>query len=197
MVVFGFLLPPASGAETKSLTLVYPQEKNVFHEAAAAAIIREAYEKLGIQLIYKTYPAERALRTSNQGRADVELVRIKGIDKKYTNLIRIPVSHVQAEQMAFGKSGGIKINGWESLKPYKIVFHRGYKVAEQNTIGMKRLIVGIDRSAFLMVEKENGCGGGESFYRSKAHRRAEAQKGYHTFPARSGKPAISLSTPQT
>ena len=73
----------------------------------------------------------------------MELVRIKGIDKKYTNLIRIPVSHVQAEQMAFGKSGGIKINGWESLKPYKIVFHRGYKVAEQNTIGMKRLIVGI------------------------------------------------------
>ena len=81
------------------------------------------------------------------------MVRIEGIDKKYTNLILISVSHVQAEQMAFGKSGGIKINGWESLRPHKIVFHRGYKVAEQNTIGMNRFIVGTDRSAFMMVEK--------------------------------------------
>jgi polar amino acid transport system substrate-binding protein len=152
MVVFGFFLPPTSGAETKSLTLVYPEEKNAFHEAAAA-IIREAYDKLGVQVAYKTYPAERALRISNQGRADGELVRIEGVDIKYTNLIRIPVSHVQAKQMAFGKRGNIKINGWESLKPYKIVFHRGYKVAEQNTIGMNRFIVGSDRSAFLMVEK--------------------------------------------
>ena len=63
---------------------------------------------------------------------------IRGIDAKYTNLIRIPVSHVTAEQIAFGRDPSLKIDGWQSLKPYRIAFHRGYEVAENHTVGMDR-----------------------------------------------------------
>ena len=87
-----------SAAQSVSLTIVYPNEKNAFHDAAAD-IVRRAYQELGIQIKYKTYPAERALKLSNNGTADGELVRIKGIESKYPNLIRIPISHVTAEQM--------------------------------------------------------------------------------------------------
>lgn len=138
-------------AEDRKLTFVFPQEKNAFHDAAAE-IIRRAYASLDIAVVYKTYPAERALRMSNKGLSDGELVRIKGIDAKYSNLIRIPVSHVTAEQMAFATDPSLKINGWKSLKPFRLVFHRGYKVAEQNTAGMDRYLTGTDVSAFRMVE---------------------------------------------
>ncbi|MBL6864056.1 MAG: transporter substrate-binding domain-containing protein [Rhodospirillales bacterium] len=80
-------------------------------------------------------------------------MRIRGIETNYPNLIRIQISHVTAEQMAFSTNSQIKILGWPSLKPYRIVFHRGYKVAELNTVGMNRFIVSNDQAALKMVLK--------------------------------------------
>ncbi len=142
----------SAGADHKQLTFTFPQEKNAFHNAAAE-IIRQAYATLGIAVVYKTYPAERALMMSNTGLSDGELVRVEGIEANYPNLIRIPVSHVTADQMAFGTDASLKIDGWKSLKSYRIVFHRGYKVAEQNTVGMDRHLAGTDENAFKMVDK--------------------------------------------
>jgi len=138
-------------ADDRELTFTFPEEKNAFHDAAAE-IIRQAYATLGISVTYKTVPAERALMMSNSGHSDGELVRIEGIDAKYPNLIRIPVSHVTADQMAFGTDPSLKIDGWKSLEPYRLVFHRGYKVAELNTQGTDRYLTGTDTRAFIMVE---------------------------------------------
>jgi hypothetical protein len=48
---------------------------------------------------------------------------LDNISATYTNLIKIPVSHVVAEQMAFAKGSIIEINGWESLRPYNFRHH--------------------------------------------------------------------------
>ena len=149
-IVSALLVSDSVLADARTLTIAYPPEKNAFHDAAAA-IIREAYKKLGIELVIKTLPAERALQSSNSGAIDGELVRIAGIEEGYPNLIRIPVSHVTAEQMAFGRDKTIIIDGWQSLAPYKLAFHRGYKVAEKNTEGMNRYLTGTDEAAFRMV----------------------------------------------
>ncbi len=140
-------------AEDRQPTFNFPQEKNAFHDAAAE-IIRQAYAAIGVAVVFKSLSAERALQMSNRGRSDGELVRIEGIEAKYSNLIPIPVSHVTAEQMAFGHDPTLKIDGWQSLKPYRLVFHRGYKVAEQNTVGMDRHLTGNDVNAFTMVENK-------------------------------------------
>ncbi|MFP6736073.1 MAG: transporter substrate-binding domain-containing protein [Rhodospirillales bacterium] len=152
ITVLSWMLVGNVAAQPSSLTIVYPNEKNAFHDAASE-IVCQAYQEMGIKIKYKSFPAERALLLSNKGAADGELVRIKGIDAKYTNLIRIPVSHVTAEQMAFAKKPGIKISGWLSLRPYRIVFHRGYKVAERKTKKLNRFIVSNDQAAFKMVSK--------------------------------------------
>ena len=142
---------PAAAGE-RELTFGYPyKQKNAFHDAAAE-IIRRAYAYLDIAVAYKASPSERALQMSNKGLVDGELVRIKGIEATYPNLIRVPVSHVTAEQMAFGRDPSVKIDGWNSLKPYRLAFHRGYKVAERNTVGMDRHLSGTDVNAFIMVE---------------------------------------------
>ncbi len=149
-IVITLLFSNLVSADPQTLTIAYPPEKNAFHDAAAA-IIREAYKKLGVDVVFKTLPAERSLQLSNHGIIDGELVRIAGIAKVYTNLIRVPVSHVTAEQMAFGRDATIVINGWQSLAPYKLAFHRGYKVAEENTKNMNRYETPTDEAAFRMV----------------------------------------------
>jgi len=149
-IVITLLFSNSVSADPQTLMIAYPPEKNVFHEAAAA-IIREAYKSLGVKIVFKVLPGERSLQLSNNGVIDGELVRIAGIDKVYTNLIRIPVSHVTAEQMAFGHHATIIIDGWQSLSPYKLAFHRGYKVAEKNTEHMNRYLTRTDEAAFRMV----------------------------------------------
>ena len=150
VIVIAWLFSHSVSADPQTLTIVYPPEKNAFHDAAAA-IIREAYKRLDIEIVFKILPGERALQSSNRGMVDGELVRIAGIDERYPNLIRVPVSHVMAEQMAFGRDATIVIDGWQSLVPYKFAFHRGYKIAEKNTEGMNRHLTSTDDAAFRMV----------------------------------------------
>ena len=149
LVVYAWLATASALADT--LIIGFPKEQNVFH-SAAAEILREAYGKLGIKVEFKTFPSARSLQLANDGVIDGELVRIAGIQAKYRNLIRIPVSHVQAEQMAFSRNPDIPIQGWTSLKPWRLVFHRGYVAAEENTHGMNVQLVNDDSQAFKMVE---------------------------------------------
>ncbi len=121
---------------------------------AAAEIVLSAHSKLNVEIMFKTFPAERALRMSSAGKADGELVRVEGIDAKYKNLIRIPVSHVMAEQMVFATNPDLKVSGWKSLVGRSIVFQREYKVAEKHTVGMDRYLVPDGKTALLMLEKK-------------------------------------------
>ncbi len=149
--VLAILLPCQANAQTTSLVIGYPAEKNDFHDAAAE-IIRVAYEKLGVTVKYKAFPAERSLIMSNNGQSDGELVRIAGLTVKYPNLIQIPFSHAVVEQMAFSINDGLEVFGWKSLSPFKITFDRGFKVAERNTVGMDVYPVSSHETAFRMVK---------------------------------------------
>ena len=144
------LFPALLSAEPVTLTIQYPEEKNAFHDAAAE-ILRQAYDDIGIDIEFRTFPAERALQQSNKGIIDGELVRIEGIEERYTNLIRIPVMHVAAEQMAFVATEDLALSDWDSLAPYRVAFHRGYKVAEQATQGMSVHLTDDDAAALRMV----------------------------------------------
>lgn len=134
------------------LTIGYPMEVNAFHDAAAA-ILREAYAELGLEVRFQTFPSERSLLLSSNGLIDGELVRIAGIGSKYPGLIQVPVSHVRAEQTAFSLDPAIEIAGWESLRPHRIVFQRGYKAAELATRGMQVELVSLNSQGFAMLAR--------------------------------------------
>ncbi len=99
-------------------------------------VLVEAYKRLGIHLDIVTLPAERALQKSNSGKLDGEVNRIKGIERKYKNLVAIPVPVNHFEGVAFTKNLNIAINGWESLKSLSILIRIGSKFAEAGTKGM-------------------------------------------------------------
>lgn len=118
---------------------------------AAELIIIEAFQKIGITCKVEYLPGERALSITNSGEADVEILRVKGIDSKYPNLMWIPVSTVSADQMAWSKKNIDVSNGWESLRPYRLGVVRGHKIAENNTQGMNRQVVSTWQQAFELV----------------------------------------------
>lgn len=101
----------------------------------SSRVLVEAYRRLDITVQFLTLPAQRSLHESNRGRLDGEVNRIWGIEKTYTNLIRIPVPVNAIEAMAFSKTRRFTVNGWESLKPYSIAIRIGTKYAEQGTAG--------------------------------------------------------------
>ncbi len=104
-------------------------------------ILSEAYQRIGIQIVVERFPVERSLIQSNYGKVDGELLRIAGIEKKYTNLIMIPVSYVNFQGVVFSKKFDFPVKGWSSLKPYKIGILIGSKFAEAGTKGMRTMAV--------------------------------------------------------
>jgi len=96
-------------------------------------VLVEAYQKLDIKIEFVSFPAKRGLMISNEGSVDGEVHRIKKVDYKYPNLIRVPTAINLAEVVVFTLDKPFKIQGWHSLKPYKIGIMRGIVVAEEGT----------------------------------------------------------------
>ena len=105
----------------------------------SALVLQEAYAKIGIDIHITPFPAKRSLFYANEGLADGELFRIKGMEKKFENLVRVPVAINQLEAMVLTKAKKLEIKGWQSLSPYKIAIRRGVKFSEIGTEGMNRV----------------------------------------------------------
>lgn len=101
-----------------------------------SAILTSAYQKLGIEISIDYLPGNRALQTSNTGAVDGELFRIAGIDKKFTNLIPVPEPIIELQTTVYSTKLQFNVESWQSLKPYKLGFLRGFRKAELKTKGM-------------------------------------------------------------
>lgn len=55
-------------------------------------LISKAFENLGYNLKIETLPGQRALVQANIGKTDGDIARIAGIEKSYTNLLKVPES---------------------------------------------------------------------------------------------------------
>jgi polar amino acid transport system substrate-binding protein len=125
----------------------------------SARVLTEAYRRIGITIKLRIVPAERSLYQSNSGDTDGEVGRIHGIENTYTNLIKVPTPVSYFEVMAFTKNLKFQVNGWESLKPYRIVARRGIKYAEKNTENMNREFTDKVVCGIFSKKKDHGmCG---------------------------------------
>jgi polar amino acid transport system substrate-binding protein len=116
-------------------------------------IVREAYQKIGIEVEIQQYPASRALAIANRGDVDGELGRVAGINKTFTNLLMVPVAISSIDGVIFTKDTHFPVLGWESLKPYKVGLVRGTHYVEEKTVGMDRLILTESKQLFGMLQK--------------------------------------------
>ena len=122
---------------------VFSQQKIVLSTVAeatdwhvGAAVLAEAYNRIGYEIELIHYEGTEALIASNSGIVDGELQRIDGISRTFPNLlqVQIPINYIQG--YAFTKNLQFEIDGWFSLKPYKIGIVKGIIFAELGTQGM-------------------------------------------------------------
>jgi len=94
--------------------------------------------KVGYRLKTIMLPAERGLKNVNAGIDDGEMSRVRGIEKKYPNLIRINESIMKWEFVVFSKRK-LKIRNWQDLSKYSVAFINGWKILEANVPSSTRV----------------------------------------------------------
>ncbi len=134
--------------------LVFTSIKNSSFEPYGVKVMNKVYSQLGYKIKLEPLPAKRSLQYANSGgRYDGELFRISGIEQRYPNLIPIKVSLNESRWMVYSKNPYIKVNGWESLRDYKIGIRRGIQTTANGTLGMDRQIVDTNEQLFALLDK--------------------------------------------
>lgn len=147
----GIFSANAMAQQASDLTFFTVQGSNAVN--ASSVVLTKAYRKLGKTFSTKHLPAERSLKYSNLGKSDGELHRIAGIELKYPNLIPIPVAINKIEAVALSHNKNILIDGWSSLKSYKVGIIRGIKFSENGTKGMQPYVVNTNQQLFDVLDK--------------------------------------------
>ncbi len=115
-------------------------------------ILREAYGRIGTNINVFYFPARRSLKMADDGSLDGELQRVDGLDKTYLNLVKVPIKVGAFRGMAFTTGLSIPINGWQSLKNYKVGIVRGVAFVEKGTRNMKPISAGNIENLFAMLK---------------------------------------------
>jgi len=114
-------------------------------------VLAEAYRELGIDIEIQRFPAQRSILESNAGRTDGELFRPTGIEQKFENLMMVPAPLCSAGISVFTRGQDFKVDGWDSLKPYRIGILNGHQGATQGTKGMNVVKVRSPRQMIQML----------------------------------------------
>lgn len=99
----------------------------------AKEVLREAYRRIGYDVIFTFLPAKRSLEMANFGKFDGDVARIKGTESVYPNLIQIPTPVISFKGVAFSKNISRAIKTWRDLKGLRVGIIRGIRYSEIQT----------------------------------------------------------------
>lgn len=126
-----------------------------FHKAEKTLpkqIIAEAYKRLNIDIEFVYLPAERPMWSANNGIVDGADARAMGMEKNYGNLLIINVPLTIVTLFVYAKDESFTVNGWQSVKPYRIVYLRGSQIIKRNLHDLPTEEVTTIAQAFMMLE---------------------------------------------
>ncbi|GMQ89555.1 MAG: transporter substrate-binding domain-containing protein [Gammaproteobacteria bacterium] len=137
-MLVGLLFAPLSAAEKLVLNAgsaapFVRADGNGFYNL----LVKELFRRMDMEAEVIALPSERALLNANAGIEDGNIARTRGIEKKYTNLVRVPGKVVDFEFMVFTEKADFPVTGWDSLKPYDVGFITGWKILEKNVTGTR------------------------------------------------------------
>jgi polar amino acid transport system substrate-binding protein len=132
-VLCGQLWPFVCSAQVLTISKV---DHNDVTDDVVREILTTAYQRIGVTLVFKELPAARALAESSGGIVDGEFQRRGGLSATYPDLLQINIPVNWLDFCVFTRDANFKPNGWKSLQPYHIGYHRGIVVIEEGTKGM-------------------------------------------------------------
>lgn len=125
------------------------------HTGFQDLIVDEAFRRIGLKGRVEFYEASaRALINANDGIDHGVAMRIKGLGKKYPNLVRVPERLVENDFVAYSTGLDFTTDSWENLLPYVVVYINGWLVFERNlNIEQQKTAVRESRQMFDMLNK--------------------------------------------
>ncbi|GGF65267.1 hypothetical protein GCM10011332_19190 [Terasakiella brassicae] len=123
-----FLLNHVSSTSHANPLTISVEQNNVFLEALLPELLNDV--KLEAKII--TIPSRRALVELNEGRIDANGLRLRILEERYPNIIKMdePVLHI--DFIAITKRDDIIVKSWADLAPYKVAYPAGWKIFDAN-----------------------------------------------------------------
>jgi polar amino acid transport system substrate-binding protein len=104
-------------------------------------LTREIFARIGKEAKVIRLPSARSIINANEGIDDGVIARTAGMEEKYRNLIRIPVSVVTFKFVAYSLDNEISVTGWDSFAPYSVGYIRGWRIYEKNLTKAKSVTI--------------------------------------------------------
>jgi polar amino acid transport system substrate-binding protein len=120
----------------------------------AREILTEAYTKAGYQPVFLVFPPNRMIASLDSGVIDALLIAEASFSDEHPGSIRIGTKIWVDQLVVFSKSR-FSVQGWESLKPYRIGYISAMLIIEKNLAeGYETYPVGNPIQLFKMLEAD-------------------------------------------
>ena len=96
-------------------------------------VVREVFRRLDLEaevVVYKS--SARSLVSADQGIDDGVGLRVKGLEKKYPNLLRVPEKIIVNDFVAFSSRHTITTDAWGALSNYDVAYINGWQIFQNN-----------------------------------------------------------------
>ncbi len=160
LLFWGYPLLKNVSADTDTLTLATVSEPFVHVYQLSKAVLDEALKRNGLNLVLESYPPKRAEVLLRSGKVDGDAHRIYHFNKNNPDLVRVSEPVQCISQSVFSRKVSFRVEGWESLSPYKVIYIRGIKFAEK---GIRKIVreenrIAVDHIeiAFRMLSRDRG-----------------------------------------
>ncbi len=124
---------------------VFRVGKNLLHEIS---------KRMGVEIKLIPLPSERATYMLQHGKIHAELSRIDSYKNKVETAIKVEEPIASFPFHAYTLSQDIRIDGWDSLKPYKIVYVRGYVFPKIYLKNHNTHVVNSVKAAFAFIKSK-------------------------------------------
>jgi polar amino acid transport system substrate-binding protein len=104
-------------------------------------LTKELFARIGIDAKVIRLPSARSIINANDGIDDGVVGRTAGMEEKYKNLIRIPISVVTFKFVAYSLDKQIQVTGWDSFAPYSVGYIRGWRIYEKHLTKAKSFTI--------------------------------------------------------
>ncbi|MGE4422052.1 MAG: substrate-binding periplasmic protein [Pseudodesulfovibrio sp.] len=116
-----------------------------------AAVLKAAYARLGILVVFRDYPARRGLAEANAGGADGEVARMGGLAGELPNLIQVKPSIATVQGVAVTCDPDLAVRSRDDLVGLRIGVHPGIRLSEKLVHGLDHVVEGRWEQLFRML----------------------------------------------
>jgi len=116
-------------------------------------LVEEICGRLDIDVQMLSLPWARSIDEMNEGKLDAEGPRNPTVEKNYPDIVRVPEVFFTNDLVAFSRDSNIRLSGWDSLRPYRVAYVRGWKIYENNVKEVKKLdILDSEKALFKFLD---------------------------------------------